>query len=165
MQKETVLALLTGVIAGLVTTLIIVVIRQFWQKVVSPWFEEQVYKDAHIEGRWYARSDIEGAYRDEVWELKRTGHRVSGTLTCITKVEQGKTYSFDGTFRNLILTGTYVANDTTALDRGSISLMLMANGEKLLGCSSTYYDPEHRIIPSSYECSRQPLEPIEEENA
>ncbi|MFH1415078.1 MAG: hypothetical protein ABIH89_03200 [Elusimicrobiota bacterium] len=84
MKFNMISALSVGIFSGLVTTLIVVVLRQIWVKMISPWFEDQVYKDAYIEGKWYARLRIDDDCWDEIWELKRIGHKTSGTLTAVT---------------------------------------------------------------------------------
>jgi hypothetical protein len=62
-------------------------------------------------------------------------------------------YKFEGTFRNLILTGTYTASNPSQLDRGTFALMLANNGRTLLGATSYYVDGgyEVRSVPYRWE--------------
>ena len=41
-----------GIVSGLVTSLIIFVLQLGYIRVIHPWFEELVYRDLKIEGRW-----------------------------------------------------------------------------------------------------------------
>ena len=45
--------IISGLISGLVVSIFVLVFRQFWNSVIVPWFEERVYKDVHIEGKWF----------------------------------------------------------------------------------------------------------------
>ena len=134
-----------GIVAGLITTFIVVVLRQIWIGIIQPWYENRVYQDAEIEGKWH------GSYKDtedgeELITIKRTGHKITGTITTINGADKGKKYIFTGSFNNLILTAAYSAKDVASLDRGTYSLMLVNNGTKLVGHAAFYEDTTHKII-------------------
>ncbi len=132
-----------GIIAGLVTTFIVVVIQKFWSNAIEPWYEEKIYKDARIEGVWV------GTYPDidlkEIVTLNRVAHSVTGDVAIVEGPNQGQTYELNGTFKNLILTATYSAKDRQSLDRGSYTLMLKNNGKAMEGHSSFYEDDKGLI--------------------
>jgi len=133
-----------GIIAGLITTFIVIVIQKLWSGAVEPWYEERIYKDARIEGVW------EGTYPDidlkEIITLKRVAHSVSGIVAIVEGPNQGQTYELSGTFKNLILTVTYSAKDRESLDRGSYTLMLKNNGKTMEGHSVFYEDDMNEIV-------------------
>lgn len=81
------------------------------------------------------------------FEIKRTGHKISGRLIEVSGVSQINSYSIDGVFKNLILSGTYDTFNKENMDRGAFSLMLVDNGKKLEGFFSVYNDDEHKITP------------------
>lgn len=54
---------------------------------------------------------------------------------------------FNGSFKNLILTGEYENQDCSHIDRGGLSLMLRGNGRILEGFFSSYVDNDHRMAP------------------
>jgi hypothetical protein len=100
----------TGVVAGLVATLLTIAIRSYWISVILPWYEEHLYHGAKIEGRWV--STIRYSEDVDDWDkclmdLRRNGHRVSATLQFIGGVNCGNTYDIEGEFRDLLLTATY----------------------------------------------------------
>lgn len=80
-------------------------------------------------------------------EIKRVGHTVTAQLVEIGGASQIHTYSVTGSFKNLILTGEYENDDCSNIDRGSLSLMLRGNGNKLEGFFSSYSDHEHHMAP------------------
>lgn len=132
-----------GIIAGLVTSFIVITWQQLWINVIQPWYEERIYKDTKIEGRWEISYPHHGGR--EFADLKRTGHHVTGVITAIDGPDKGKAYEFDGTFKNLILTGSYSALQQRSLDRGTISVMLKNNGERFEGHSVFYADECHEM--------------------
>jgi len=141
-------ALGSGIIAGLLTTLIVVVFHCLWIRAIQPWYEERIYKDARIEGCWkITYPNIEG---EEIAKIERQGHRITGNVTVISGPDQGKMYVFSGTFKNLILTGEYSSANRAALDRGTFSVMLSNNGNSFSGFSSFYHDSKNGM--GSEEC-------------
>lgn len=133
-----------GIVSGLLTAFLVIVIRKLWVSVVVPWYEECIYKDAHIEGTW------EGVYPElelkEIITLKRNSHFVEGIIAIVEGPDQGKTYEVTGTFKNLILTASYNSLNKQNLDRGTYTLMLRNNGSSLEGYSAFYEDDSNKIM-------------------
>lgn len=139
-----------GVIAGLVATLLAVVFARIWASVIDPWIEERLYRDARIEGRWRSTGTFVFPQPGEVveefiWTLTRTGHTVKGTIVCLSGPDQGRTYLFEGLFRNLLLTGTYSSQSPSALERGTVSFMLVNNGDTFQGYCLYYCFLDHEV--------------------
>lgn len=141
-------SLLVGTLGGLVATLLTVTFRNYWVSVFIPWYEERLYRDAKIEGNWKSEKR-KGSSNILFMQIARKSYSVNGTFTYIEGCDQGKTYKFNGEFRNLILTANYSSTISSQLDRGTLALMLVHNGDKLKGILSYYLDPESKI--SSYE--------------
>jgi hypothetical protein len=138
-----------GVIGGLVATFLTFVIRRLWLSIVVPWYEERVYQDAHFEGLWDAKETYSDRTNDEyTFELTRQGHQANGTLVCVRGPDEAKTYLLTGSFKNLILTLTWVSREKSALDRGAWTLKLTDNGMKFVGYGA-YYSPSHDVVESS----------------
>jgi hypothetical protein len=142
----------SGVIGGLIATFICVVIRLLWVRVIEPWHEERVYKDTHVEGRWRSTCTLEQEVRECVWELKRNGHSVRGSIVELSGTHRGVTYAFRGELRNLILTGGYSSVATHALDRGTLTLIVVDNGMRLIGYMAYYSNKKHMVGSVKYEC-------------
>lgn len=151
-------AVVTGIVAGLVTAGLLWLGRAVWKDQVEPWWENLVYKDTRLDGsNWHAvlETDVVEKYEEDV-SLKQVGHKVYGTMTCVEGPEsdKGHSYKFNGSFRNSILSATYFATDRSALDCGSFSLQLKDNGNKLEGHVSYYFDPDHLIMSRPYVWTR-----------
>lgn len=79
--------------------------------------------------------------------IKRLGHSINGQIIEIGGASQIHTYDFVGTFKNMILNGTYENSNRQFVDRGSLSLMLTDNGRCLEGYFSSYADSRNSIFP------------------
>jgi hypothetical protein len=138
--------LVSGLVSGLVATLLVVVFRTFWVSVITPWFEERVYKDIRIEGKWFAiYPDWGNPIRQEVVTLSRQGHAVSGLIVCLHGHDSGEQYQIAGSFRNMVLTFTYESCEKAKSDRGSIALKSVMNGKRLVGKIAFYSDNKDSI--------------------
>jgi hypothetical protein len=78
-------------------------IPHFLERILVPWFEERVYKDAQIEGKWFSLYPTTEEHRQETISLTRHGHAVTGTMICTAGFDEGEQYQLSGSFRNLIL--------------------------------------------------------------
>ncbi|HEV2611057.1 MAG TPA: hypothetical protein VGU61_12380 [Noviherbaspirillum sp.] len=122
-----------GVIAGLVTGILIWLFRAVWLKILSPFIEDLLYRGVRIEGLWIAELvGAESTHKEEI-VIKQWGNRVAGTLKCIEGQDQNSSYSFSGTFKNLILTAMYESTDKFSTDRGTFTVRLEDNGSYFKG--------------------------------
>jgi hypothetical protein len=150
--------LIVGITSGLVTALLVVAIRRLWMVVIVPWFEEIVYRDAKIEGTWYGSDADKPDVLQYVVSITRTGHAVTGTMMATSGRDKGLAWKFDGIFRNLILTASYGSVDRTRLDRGSMTLMLVRDGQLLKGKLAYYANQSHAIEESDIIFGKNALE-------
>lgn len=156
MASDINLALILGVVTGVISSLITSAFRSVWRRTLEPWFEERVYKDAQIEGRWiggvrYSDQDIS----EFIFSLERQSHRITGEMI---STRSGIKYALDGEFRNMILTLTYTSTVPHAVDRGCFTFLLTKNGRVLDGKGAFYYSPEHRIETAPVTLSRENAE-------
>lgn len=149
MDQETIknlyLGLASGLISGLVVSLLVVFISRFWAYVVVPWFEDRIYKDAHIEGKWFGLYPATVDYRQDIVVLKRHGHAICGKMVCVHGDDEGEEYALSGSFRNMILPLTYETLDKHKTDRGTITLICSRNGEQLIGKIALYETMTDRV--------------------
>lgn len=135
-----------GVISGIFTTFLLWFFNDVWSKIIFPWYKEAMYTGAEITGDWQGVITYAGGNKNEmIYTLNRLNTEVSGEAKCIDGNEQGLKWSLNGYFENSILTLTYHCLDNTKIDKGSVTLMLINNGDSLDGHINYYSDNEHRI--------------------
>lgn len=134
-----------GLVSGLFVSFIVLVIGRFWRGIVEPWFEERVYKDLHIEGRWYSLYVESADYRQESINIQRQGHAICGKMICKCGPDDGEEYTISGSFRNLLLPLAYESADPQKSDRGTITLMSTNNGQRFVGKVAMYETQRDQI--------------------
>jgi hypothetical protein len=140
-------SIISGLISGITVTFLVVFARNFWISVITPWFEERVYKDAKIEGKWFGLYPTSLDLRQDVITLKRHGHSIKGTMTCTKSKggDEGDEYNVCGSFRNMLLPLTYESTDKKKTDRGSMTLACVRNGQRFKGKIALYNTIEDEI--------------------
>jgi len=127
-------AIVWGIVAGILTAVTLFVIRELWLTIFTPWYEERLYRGAKIEGFWRSTTNyLDGGSNEMVYQFQRKGHRIWGDISCIEGIDKGRKWNLEGQFKDLILTFHYESAHPRVLDKGSASLMLTHNGEKLEG--------------------------------
>ena len=137
--------IIAGLISGVLATLLVFVFRTVWTALVIPWFEERIYKDVRIEGKWYSLYPTTSDSRQEVISLERHGHAITGIIICTVGSDTGEKYHVAGSFRNMLLPLTYESADSSKTDRGTITLKSVHNGERLAGKLAFYNTIEDSI--------------------
>ena len=137
--------IIAGLVSGLVVTLFVLVFRNLWKTIIVPWFENRVYKDIHIEGKWFGLYPSTPELRQDVVSLTRHGHLITGKMICSKGFDEGEEYTLCGSFRNLLLPLTYESTDKSKSDRGTITLKCIRNGERLSGKIALYQTITDRI--------------------
>lgn len=139
-------SLVAGVVSGVIASLIVFAFRVYWLKILQPWYENRLYQGAVIEGDWTTTIDFpDGNTNTHRITLRRVGYAVSGVANCVSGYSEGQTYEFTGTFKNLLLTGTYQVTNSRSLERGTFTLMLVQGGARLQGYLSYYDNMVHSV--------------------
>ncbi|WP_439833790.1 hypothetical protein [Aeromonas enteropelogenes] len=125
--------IISGLVSGLIVSFLVVVVGNIWNKIIIPWFEERVYKDVKIEGQWFSFYEGRMLGREEVIDISRHGHQISGKLLCISQGDHGEQYLVSGSFKNLILPLAYENSNDSKTDRGTITLKSTQSAEVLKG--------------------------------
>ncbi len=124
-----------------------------------PNLENEGEQDELIDRKFFLKIDKGMSPIEVRVEVKRAGHTVTGQMVEIGGASDIHTYSFSGSFKNLILTGQYENQDSAHIDRGSLSLMLRENGRRLEGFFSSYTDHDHCMAPFRCVLKRQNQNP------
>ena len=140
-------ALVIGIISGILATFLTVVIRSIWLQIIMPWYENVLYKGCKIEGQWETEIQFHEVINQYLITLKRVGYKITGVMICTSGPNTlGSIYKISGTFKNLILSGTYESTKTRELDQGAFTLMLINNGTLLRGYFAYYDNDENSIL-------------------
>jgi hypothetical protein len=148
-----------GVISGIVSSVILGVlyflIQTVWKMHVEPWWENKLYGDARVDGRWMSEIHTESTPPDkELITVRQTGHNVEGEIQCVSGPDKGRAYNFTGCIRNQILSGYYWNTDKHSIDSGSFSMRLEMDGSRLVGHTVYYHDDDHSLLSRVYDWNR-----------
>lgn len=158
-------SILVGVASGLLVSAIGLILRALWLNLIKPAYENAIYKDVRIEGKWhgffvneYGEHDFEqlrkNGVNEYILEINRSGHSITGSLIGTSGGDEGRVYDVLGSFRNLILTSTIEAKNKIYIERGCLNLMVKNNGNKLEGYQTNYEDDDHEVYASKIVFSR-----------
>ncbi|MCR9088274.1 MAG: hypothetical protein NXH97_16190 [Rhodobacteraceae bacterium] len=146
----------TGIIGGLIASLIIFVFVEIWTKIVLPQITTLLYQDMMIDGEWFVEADFgTGDMRTRTLLIKQNAHSLTGTLVSTGGRDDGETYIIQGNFYNLIASLSYVANSPKLRDRGNITLIVKEDGHLLEGHSTYYSTDQDDIAVCHYKCRRR----------
>lgn len=149
-MSQAVVALVTGIVSGLISAILVFIGVKWWNRAIVPWYEERVYKDVKISGVWETSYEDNNTIVHEVATVEQNAHRVWGEITC-----EGEEYLFEGEFRNLILTARYWEKSRNTLDRGTFTLMLKGHSNTLRGFYAWYLGEESNVKSGWYEWNRK----------
>ena len=86
--------ILTGLIAGLLSSLFGLLIASYWNRAIVPWIEDRVYKGTRIDGLWINEIEKNGEKSKESARLEQRGNRIKGTIT-YPEDREGVSHTYD----------------------------------------------------------------------
>jgi hypothetical protein len=138
-------ALIWGVAAGILTSVLLLLCARLIQQVLLPWYGDLVYKGVDLRGKWIAqRNSSSGVTYHFTLLLKQTAHNVKGSMT-VAKINPNSAQTGDrpGDYvQGFAVLGTtwegFVTLNMTSDDRRSLSfstslLQVRSRGQKLVG--------------------------------
>lgn len=99
--------------------------------------------EINISGEWNSFFHEEDIIQSEILSLEQQGHIVTGKITL-----NDKTYSFNGEFKNHILTGKYESNNRRKFETGTITVRRI--NEDLLSGYCTFVYKDRQVYNSPY---------------
>ena len=151
-------ALVTGLVSGLLTAIVVFFFHEVWLKTISPWYAKYLYKGVDISGQWETKLDLvsgeEPPFNKHIIKVKQVGYSITGHADCVEGYSKGRSYVFKGELLNLTLSCLYSSNDPTRIENGSFSLLLKDDGRSLEGYLSLLDDIQNKIIPYSLKWNR-----------
>jgi hypothetical protein len=141
--------LLYSVIGGLV----VLVVVWFWNNVLPRILQQFYHHEPSVEGKWRTTFREDGTEYHETVTLTQKGRRVRGEIALNDATDETTMYKFEGTFKHLILTGTYCSTDPTDYEQGAFALRYTRQG-LFKGQHALISKQSEQLISSDYEWTR-----------
>jgi len=144
----------THILSSFIGAILLFICQWIWKDALPAIVLRFQKNEPRISGKWRTSFEEEGKQYTESVHLTQRGRKVCATI--ILREEDGEeiVYLFTGTFKNLILSGTYVSKDEANFERGAI-LLRYARKDKFVGQLSLFSKTsDTKLISSKYEWSR-----------
>lgn len=132
-------SIILGVISGVLTAAFLFLVKEFWLKVLLPWYQAFRYQGADISGSWFAKFDDKDGLNTQstyALSLKQRAHKITGSMQVSFSSNERKfniDYNLTGEYWEGYLTLTCRSRDNKAYSHGSMFVKLVNNGTGLLG--------------------------------
>jgi len=149
MKQEIIYAILIGVLSGVITAIMIWVIREIFIKIITPWFEQIVYKGVLLDGAWSTvinSKNVIGDKKRRVLKLDiiQKGNRITGAFyalseyfdkngNCVEDKKYENHYYINGSIKNNYLVLNYEATSKNRTGLGTLALQITTGGNKMSG--------------------------------
>ena len=145
--------LATGVIGSVLGGFVVLLIQWFWRSLL-PSISPRLQKNGpRIAGKWRTTFKEEGQEYHESVTLRQHGRNVMADITLREDNNDETIYKFVGTFRNLVLSGTYQSTDEADFERGAILLRYTQRGT-FVGQNLFFSKTSEHLVSSDYEWTR-----------
>src|SRR5438270_14051348 len=138
-------AVIWGVVAGNLTSAVMLIVSRFVEKVVVPWYQDLVYQGIDLRGKWIAQETYSSgiSYHYSLL-LKQNAHSVRGSMT-ISKMNSQpgppgahlgdyvQTFQVSGTTWEGFLTLNMKSNDRYSLSFATTLLQVRIRGAAFVG--------------------------------
>jgi hypothetical protein len=96
-------SIIIGIVSGLITSSLIYLLIQVFNKIVRPWYQDIIYSGVRIDGQWYTQKTFLNGeiIQDELLELKQHAYKIIGTYTVTKRYKDSesieiKTFTVEG---------------------------------------------------------------------
>ncbi|HAT8558509.1 TPA: hypothetical protein I7221_21325 [Vibrio vulnificus] len=145
-------SIIFGVLSGVLTAMFIFIVKEFWLKVLLPWYQDFKYQGADISGSWFAEyefnePDVTKSTYSVV--LVQNAHKVEGSMQFTFVSENRKfnvEYKLEGQYWEGYLNLSCRSKDKKMYSHGSMFLKLINNGSGLLGQFNFRHAFEDKVV-------------------
>jgi len=127
---------LWGVVAGIVTTWLLIICGLLIKQVIIPWYQQLVYRGIDLSGTWQHVFELNGGrYRFDI-HLQQSAHRLVGTVTKSksgTQDDYSHTFNCSGSVSDGFVVLNLESTDRSSLSLGTTLLKIFETGERLKG--------------------------------
>ncbi len=127
-----------GVISGILTACALFLIKEFWLKILVPWYRSFRYQGADISGGWFAEYTEENTGVKSTYSvvIQQNAHRITGSMQCSFVSPERKfniDYNLSGEYWEGYLNLACRSKDRKIYSHASMFLKLVNGGSGLLG--------------------------------
>ncbi|MBW3698352.1 hypothetical protein EK599_22000 [Vibrio sp. T187] len=127
-----------GVFVGVLTALLLSLIKQFWVNVVVPFWQKMRYQGADVSGSWVAeyKDDDNGAETKMSLVLQQNAHSISGSMHFSSRsgdMVENIDFDIKGSYWENYLTLNTQSKDKKIFSGGAMYLKSIRNGFELDG--------------------------------
>lgn len=140
---------ISGIIAGFITSIFLFLITYIWRCHFIPWIEDKIYQGIRVNGSWLiVDSDNEGASlysQQEMLELEQTASRLSGRLILVPKAGEktkARTLKVEGIIRDRFVIISCIPATRRDLGYQAFLGEVSGDGTQLQGQASYYHIEE-----------------------
>ena len=141
---STTTSIIIGIIAGIITTLILELSRRIFFKIVIPWYQALVYKGIDISGEWVANIIIQkkgekiALKRKLFMSIDQKGHKITGDFTIQNILENESinsvsSYKLSGKISDNYVCLNYARKSQKKIGLGNLLFKVTGLGDRLVG--------------------------------
>jgi len=141
-----------GIVYSVLGGIIVLILIWIWNDVIPQITQRFLHQEPSINGKWNTCFHEDTNEFHEVVTLKQKGRRVNGQITLKVDKQEDSVYTFEGTFKHLILTCTYQSTDPAEYEQGVFALRYKKNS--FSGQHVLISKQSEDLISSNYEWKR-----------
>lgn len=150
------MSIVSGLIGGLLSSIIVLLGALWWRKIFVPWLEDRLYKGIRIDGAWKTVMIIGETESFEQATLKQFAHRIKGTIHYPKDAfGHSHTYSVEGEFRDRTLTLIQHEVGHSHQDLGAIVLDFKPGGSIPIMEGLGVWSEEGKIVAIKYKWTQE----------
>ncbi|WP_040433001.1 hypothetical protein [Chlorobium ferrooxidans] len=132
---------LLGIVAGIITSMIIGAVTRFFYDTILPWYQQKVYKGVILQGTWDGEMAISGITYSMSLCINQKGHKISGSLIANTEDKNAPKKHTNMQFLGEINDG-YAMINCISTDRTDISFgtMILKIGNRIMTGKQLFRD-------------------------
>ena len=140
-----------SVFAGILTYILIEILKKIFDKIIIPWYQDKIYRGFEISGVWTENHNYENmiTQESEIY-IFQNAHNISGKISLVKKADEGqilgvKNFEFKGEFYNNFLNITCWNADKRQIGTHNYLMKVERDGKEMDGYK-TYFDIGFRQI-------------------
>ena len=154
---DTLQAVVIGIVTGILTTVLLFLVKEFIQKVAIPWYQELIYKGVDLNGTW--KKEYGGEEKGTKFKLilDQSAHKLRGSLLFM-QIEKGEESSHEFSVEGYLWEGYATLNfrpkNRKILSYAAALLKVCKGGSELQGYLSFRNVDKDEVISEELKLQR-----------